>query len=82
MSMATNLVFFIVLLFTTLSFFRKRQVQSTSIFMERCVAGASIGLKSRVGVRVLYCIFVLLEESIDDRTQQLEQANLTKVHSR
>jgi len=28
---------------------------------------------------VLYCIFVLLEENIADRTQQMEQANLTKV---
>jgi len=31
---------------------------------------------------VLYCIFVLLAENIADRTQQMEQANLTKVHSR
>ena len=31
---------------------------------------------------VLYCIFVLLEESVADRTQQMEQANLTNVHSR
>jgi len=30
----------------------------------------------------LYCIFVLLEENIADRTQQMEQANLTTVNSR
>jgi len=28
----------------------------------------------------LYCIFVLLEDNIADRTQQMEQANLTKVN--
>src|SRR6218665_3426043 len=28
---------------------------------------------------VLYCIFVLLGENIADRTQQMEQANLSKV---
>jgi len=28
---------------------------------------------------VLYCIFVLLEENIADRTQQMEQANLTRI---
>ena len=31
---------------------------------------------------VLYCIFVLLEENIADRTQQMEQVILTKVNSR
>jgi len=35
-------------------------------------------------VHMMYCIvfFVLLEENIADRTQQMEQANLTKVNSR
>jgi len=32
--------------------------------------------------KILYCIFVLLEENIADRMQQMEQVNLTEVNSK
>jgi len=41
----------------------------------------TVKLQNYLCCNLLYCIFVLLGENIADRTQQMEQVNITKVKS-